>query len=113
MILIGHSLGCLIIKKAIDRALSQSNADVLTHILCLVFFGAPHSGLSPYALAALVTPDPSSEIVEQLGTESTMLRDLDMRFGSLISRTSAAVVTCYEQQKTRSVAKVYSTRTAS
>ncbi|KAH7307989.1 hypothetical protein B0I35DRAFT_515832 [Stachybotrys elegans] len=78
IIFIGHSLGGLIVKKA----LSDLGPDVLSRmpIRSILFFGAPHTGLNIRALQAVVAGHANETLVRDLGENSSVLEDLAQSF---------------------------------
>ncbi|SPO05328.1 uncharacterized protein DNG_08015 [Cephalotrichum gorgonifer] len=83
IILIGHSLGGLVIKEALVRARKKHNDE--NSILAdaaygLVFFGVPHLGLRNDQLRTLVEGQPSKTLIEDL------LADKDAEPSSFLKR---------------------------
>ncbi|CUS12561.1 unnamed protein product [Tuber aestivum] len=90
LVLIGHSLGGIIIKKAL--VIAQQRADshcVLDKLCCAVFLGVPHLGSSVANTAetlvsiAQLFGDFNTRHLEDLKKESPSLRDLAQAFGQL------------------------------
>ncbi|KAI9659984.1 MAG: hypothetical protein M1821_001336 [Bathelium mastoideum] len=101
IILIGHSLGCLVIKQAlIDDAEMESKANRLP-IACIVFLGAPHRGLDVKNLETLVYAKPPEDLVRELKPGSPTLRSLSDRFPRVINRVP--IISCYEKLPTPTV----------
>ncbi|KAG0127046.1 hypothetical protein HOY82DRAFT_593498 [Tuber indicum] len=90
LVLIGHSLGGIIIKKALVIAQQQADSRcVLDKMCCVVFLGVPHLG-SPAANTAetlvsiaQIFGDFNTRHLEELKRESPALRDLAQAFGQL------------------------------
>ncbi|KAG0638448.1 hypothetical protein HOY80DRAFT_887930, partial [Tuber brumale] len=86
LVLIGHSLGGIIIKKVL---LPLPRSHRLTVMCCVVFLGVPHLG-SPAASTAetlvsiaQIFGDFNTRHLEELKRESPSLRDLAQAFGQL------------------------------
>jgi ankyrin repeat protein/pimeloyl-ACP methyl ester carboxylesterase len=96
LILVGHSLGGLIVKRALCE-LKNSNSKYHQPDLilpCAIFLGTPHRGLKADALAALVEQEPSRDIVDEVKPDSPTLRELNDQFGRLLGQMDIA--TFYE-----------------
>ncbi|KAK4198553.1 hypothetical protein QBC40DRAFT_331209 [Triangularia verruculosa] len=99
LILIGHSLGALIIKQAIadlDPGI-RSRLPVRT----VMFFGAPHHGLEVAALETLVKGCPTQTLVSELKRDSPSLTDLYRRFRPCAK--SLSIHSYYESRPTKTV----------
>jgi hypothetical protein len=103
LILVGHSLGGLIIKKALCELKNPYSPYHQPDLVlpCIIFLGTPHKGLEVDALATLVKQEPSRDIVEELKPDSPTLRDLNDRFGRLSGQMN--IVTFYELTMTPTV----------
>ncbi|KFX91076.1 hypothetical protein V490_06092 [Pseudogymnoascus sp. VKM F-3557] len=101
LILIGHSLGALIIKQAITdlEPSIRSRLPVRT----LIFFGAPHNGLEVTALETLVKARPTQTLISELKRESPTLLGLAERFRHVAS--DMTIHTYYESRPTNTVAE--------
>src|ERR1700733_105246 len=103
LILVGHSLGGLIIKKALCELKNPNSPYYQPDLVlpCVIFLGTPHKGLEVDALATLVKQEPSRDIVEELKPDSPTLRDLNDQFGRLPGQMK--IVTFYESAMTPTV----------
>ncbi|OBU01305.1 hypothetical protein VE01_00291 [Pseudogymnoascus verrucosus] len=101
LILIGHSLGALIIKQAITdlEPSIRSRLPVRT----LIFFGAPHNGLEVSALETLVKGHPTQTLISELKRESPTLTGLSERFRHVAK--DMTIHTYYESRATSTVAQ--------
>jgi hypothetical protein len=106
IIFIGHSLGCLIIKKALTGLESMGITRSRLPVRAFIFFGAPHRGLNVTALQTLVKGEPTEKLVDELKAESATLTDLNQGF-SHIAR-DIDILTCYETRSTKSAINVNS-----
>jgi pimeloyl-ACP methyl ester carboxylesterase len=99
VILIGHSLGCLIIKEALIKSASSlgKNQQPLP-VKSLIFFGAPHRGLDIVAIKILVDGTPSEDIVQELKKQSPTLTRLNDDFRHLHS--DLEILTIFELEDT-------------
>ena len=99
MVLIGHSLGCLIIKQALvdaRRALGPTSEPF--PVSCVIFLGAPHRGLHIDALETLVESKPTEDIVRELKAGSPTLTYLNENFRNVVS--DVQIVSVYEKRPT-------------
>ncbi|ORY16015.1 hypothetical protein BCR34DRAFT_598047 [Clohesyomyces aquaticus] len=93
LVLIGHSMGGLIIKDAITRMISE-HASLFDALSGVVFFGVPGRGIGIPDLEKLVDELAVAPLADPLGTNnSPFLEQLDQFFGTLRkrARTSSAV----------------------
>ena len=102
VILIGHSLGCLIIKEALIKSASllDRNRRPLP-VSSLIFFGAPHRGLEIAAIKTLVDGTPSEDIVQELKKQSPTLTRLNDDFRHL--HGNLEILTIFELEDTPSI----------
>ncbi|KAI9654773.1 MAG: hypothetical protein M1821_005767 [Bathelium mastoideum] len=97
LVLIGHSLGCLIIKQALIHAWDIASIPVR----CVVFLGAPHRGLEVTALKTPVKSTPSENIIRELEPDSPTLNYLNELFSNVIRGTR--IISCYEKHPTPTI----------
>ncbi|KAI9888947.1 MAG: hypothetical protein M1814_006125 [Vezdaea aestivalis] len=81
VIFIGHSLGGLLVKKALANFKYWGIGNFLTPIspLC-IFMGTPHDGLNLEALYSLTLRKPPGALVEELARGSDTLEDVQNEF---------------------------------
>ncbi|KFY69275.1 hypothetical protein V498_10499 [Pseudogymnoascus sp. VKM F-4517 (FW-2822)] len=101
LILIGHSLGALIIKQAITDLEPAIRARL--PVRTLIFFGAPHNGLEVTALETLVKGRPTQTLVSELKRESPTLTGLSERFRHVAK--DMTIHTYYESRPTSTVSE--------
>jgi ankyrin repeat protein len=101
VILIGHSLGCLMIKEALIKSASLGKNRQPLPVRSLVFFGAPHRGLDIVAIKTLVDGTPSEDIVQELRKQSPTLTRLNDDFRYL--HADLEILTIFELEDTPSV----------
>ncbi|KAI9704499.1 MAG: hypothetical protein M1820_005573 [Bogoriella megaspora] len=101
IIFIGHSLGCLLIKKTLYEI--NKNADDLSwlDVGAIVFMGAPHRGLEINALRTMVKGQPSEALVAELERESPTITNLSSCFRQVVKNTP--ILTLYEMHLTPTV----------
>lgn len=125
IILIGHSLGCLVIKrvsnahhqvkeanskKALVDLLDKDQlfgAQVVDSIIALVFFGAPHKGMNIDAMdnyAWKQLRQRSQTMIKELGKDSVWLQELhDTFIARLRDAIRARIISLYETVKTKTM----------
>ncbi|KAL7784567.1 hypothetical protein V8C37DRAFT_395679 [Trichoderma ceciliae] len=103
IILMGHSLGGLIVKKtlvALSKSRSHQDQNLFLAIYGIVFFGVPHGGMDITSLIAMVGDGPNRPLVESIGTPSPVLRHLQRDFlSSLGGQGDIEVICFYETEK--------------
>lgn len=101
-ILVGHSLGCLLIKEALIRsaAFSERPEGLEKIVPLVIFFGAPHGGLATTALETLVKGTPSQTLIEELKPGSPFLDSLTFKFKRI--SLNMKILSVYERQPTAS-----------
>ncbi|KAK2595511.1 hypothetical protein QQS21_006786 [Conoideocrella luteorostrata] len=101
-ILIGHSLGGLVLKKALVSLLSSTPKN-RTEYECLaravrgiVFLGVPHDGMDIDALRRVVGGNLNYSLIESLGSKnSTVLTDLRRDFNKLLDLHTKVETFCF------------------
>ncbi|KAL9091410.1 MAG: hypothetical protein Q9165_004796 [Trypethelium subeluteriae] len=102
IIFIGHSLGCLLIKKALVEIIGSPTARHISNFPLIIFLAAPHRGLSVVSLQTiLAVENPSKDIVDELGESSSTLTDLNENFAKIAHALN--ILSCYELQKTKTL----------
>ncbi|KAI5836934.1 hypothetical protein DFP73DRAFT_620676 [Morchella snyderi] len=114
LVMLGHSLGCILITQALLQA--QSNPDdkhILDATSAVFFFGAPHAGLKVDALVAMVEDLTSSNkqstrlrLLEQLREDSEYLEEQRERLIHIWSKMR--IYSFYELKDTPTVQKAAS-----
>ncbi|OBT63835.1 hypothetical protein VE03_06602 [Pseudogymnoascus sp. 23342-1-I1] len=104
IIFIGHSLGCLIIKKALTGIGPMGIPMSRLPVRAIIFLAAPHRGLNIDALQTLVMGQASEGLINELRSESPTLRELTNRFRDIVE-DNIDLLTCYEQRPTKTVVK--------
>ncbi|KAK0625917.1 hypothetical protein B0T14DRAFT_88933 [Immersiella caudata] len=97
LILIGHSLGGLLVKGALIR-MAEAQFNRITQIIGALFFGVPNRGMDGIeSLIAMVTNQPNGSIVESLSmVNSNVLLRQEERFPNVIGRMALEMFCFYE-----------------
>ncbi|KAI5839139.1 hypothetical protein DFP73DRAFT_614623 [Morchella snyderi] len=108
LILIGHSLGGLIIKEAIVKSFGSSLDRTLHSCAGLLLFGVPHKGLAEAGLIGMVRGQPNEDLIRDLCGNSQFLRSLDQSFGQQINfrEMGPNIISFYETKSTMTVKEV-------
>ncbi|KAK2589788.1 hypothetical protein QQS21_012532 [Conoideocrella luteorostrata] len=99
IVVIGHSLGGLLIKEALCRlAESKDELDVLNSIAGCLFFGVPNDGMKIESLIPMVGGDrPNMSLIQSLrGENSQVLRTLKVKFSRLVAEAQLDIYCFYE-----------------
>ncbi|EQB44810.1 hypothetical protein CGLO_16409 [Colletotrichum gloeosporioides Cg-14] len=99
IIFIGHSLGCLIVKKAMIDAASRGINMARLPVRAIIFLAAPHKGLDVEALQTLFKGQPSETLVHELKKGSPTLLELNTKFSQIAGDID--ILTCYEMKQTK------------
>ncbi|KAI1391513.1 uncharacterized protein F4822DRAFT_396967 [Hypoxylon trugodes] len=105
LILIGHSLGGLVVKQAWVYAHEGSKEDNAIAMSCcgLLFFGVPNRGLNIGSLETMVKGQPNGNLIRDLAPKSRFLADLTQRFDSCFTLKDTKVISIYETRETATV----------
>ncbi|KAF2181720.1 hypothetical protein K469DRAFT_588829, partial [Zopfia rhizophila CBS 207.26] len=104
LILIGHSLGGLVVKQALVQAADGSQDDKAVFMSCyaVMLFGVPNRGLNDSSLVSMVKGQPNEDLVRSLNPSS--------RFASLLHEMfymrfmdDSKIICIYETEETRTV----------
>lgn len=103
IILIGHSLGGLLVKQA----LIASSEEVLDMILGILLFGAPNDGMDTKSLIPIVQNQPNRFLLESLNPmNSQVLRYQREEFPRVLHRINYQVFCFYETELSPTAAEV-------
>ncbi|KAL5349520.1 hypothetical protein ACLOAV_005815 [Pseudogymnoascus australis] len=105
IILIGHSLGGLVIKEALAQAAEGSPDDRKIFRLCyaVIFFGVPNRGLESSSLNSMVKGQPNEDLVRNLHPDSSFLSLLHQRFLDKFVLEDSKIICIYETNYTATV----------
>lgn len=108
LLLIGHSLGGLVIKEAMIRiAESDLESALLDSITGALFFGVPNDGMDIESLIPIVNKQPNRFLLESLDRmNSQVLRVQRRSFFRVLERSDFALFCFYETISSPTAAKV-------
>ncbi len=112
LVLVGHSLGGLLIKEAlIQMTESDSETDLVRRIFGGLFFGVPNDGMDIESLIPLVGDQPNRIFVESLSAvNSQILRLQNRNFSNFLDRMSFELFCFYETRLSPTAAQVGDSR---
>lgn len=108
LILIGHSLGGLLIKEALIRMAKPSvGHGLMRYIYGCVFFGVPNDGMDIESLIPMVTDQPNRFLLESLNAMNSQISRLQRpSFSKLLDENRLELFCFYETRLSRTAAKV-------
>ena len=106
LILVGHSLGGLLIKEAIIQ-MAEDNSNQLNSISGIVFFGVPNDGMSIESLIPIVGDQPNRFLLESLSSVNSQILYLQKKNFFKVSTQMTLEMFCfYETQESPTAKKV-------
>lgn len=102
LILVGHSLGGIVVKQAInDMRVSELDQDKrnFASICGIVFFGVPNQGMDIHSLVPMVGDQPNRGLLQNLEHNSPMLRIQAREFLAALENLHCDVLNFYETQE--------------
>ncbi|KAL0633451.1 hypothetical protein Q9L58_007664 [Maublancomyces gigas] len=108
IILIGHSLGGLVIKEALMEA-DKTYHDIFRSCYGILFFGVPNRGLEITQLASMVKGQPNSHLVRDLCGRSQFLDLLHRSFCHHFRLEDSKIISVYETKDTETVQTILET----
>lgn len=102
LLLIGHSLGGLLVKEA----LIQGGEDFIDMVVGTLLFGAPNDGMDIETLVPMVDNQPNRFLLESLNPNSQILRHQKKEFSRWLNRTKCQLFCFYETEYSPTAAKV-------
>ena len=111
LILIGHSLGGLLIQEALIRiADSDVDSEVLDMLHGVLLFGVPNDGMAIESLIPMVNDQPNRFLVESLSAMNSQVLELQGRnFSEVLERASFELFCFYETDFSPTAALVRTT----
>ncbi|KAF7888107.1 uncharacterized protein EAF02_002648 [Botrytis sinoallii] len=102
LVFVGHSLGGLVIKKAM-----LGRWKVMPSIPLMIFMGTPHRGLDTEALLELVKHDATAPLIRQISFRSHELNELNSDFCHFLSTApDIAILSVYETIRTKTLVEM-------
>ncbi|KAH0543156.1 hypothetical protein FGG08_002501 [Glutinoglossum americanum] len=103
IIFIAHSLGGLILKKAILQMKGgvKADRDNFNSIYGALLFGVPNQGIRIEHWLPIVNGQPNEDLIRNLGFGSKYLRDLGDEFHLAFSFPDSEIISIYETERTR------------
>ena len=102
-ILVGHSMGGLLIKMMVEHC--DSRRDDLRHVMdklaAVIFMATPHTGSHIADLAGKIAPDLTSRLVGDLESNLPELLDVAARYRDYVTATRLPQLIFAERQKTK------------
>jgi len=108
VILIGHSLGGLLIKEALVQiAASDAGLDLMAPLLGMLFFGVPNDGMDIGSLIPIVGDQPNRFLLESLNAMNSQILGLQRQAFSKLSSGSDFEMFCFfETEQSPTAAEV-------
>ncbi|KAL7935649.1 hypothetical protein V8C35DRAFT_333543 [Trichoderma chlorosporum] len=105
LLLIGHSLGGLVVKETLVEASEGSEEDLAVFRSCyaVLLFAVPNRGLDNSSLMSMVKGQPNEDLVRNLSGTSRFLMLLQQRFNKCFVLDGSKIICVYETQKTPTV----------
>ncbi|EHK19922.1 uncharacterized protein TRIVIDRAFT_122435, partial [Trichoderma virens Gv29-8] len=115
LILMGHSLGGLVVKEAIAEAFEGSEDDQAIFRSCyaLMLFAVPNRGLDNSNLMYMVRGQPNEDLVKDLKQSSRFLNMLGQRFNKYFTLDDSKIICIYETRMTPTIQTASWERTGS
>jgi hypothetical protein len=109
LVLIGHSLGGLLIKEALIRiAESDSDSDLLGLVFGALFFGVPNDGMDIESLIPIVNDQPNRFFIESLYNVNPQILTLQNRnFSRVLKQRNFEIFCFYETRQSPTAVKVH------
>ncbi|KAL1623034.1 hypothetical protein SLS56_008445 [Neofusicoccum ribis] len=98
LVLIGHSLGGILVKEAVIQMQHGSTEDKenLASIQGLVFFGVPNRGMEVASFVSMVGDNPNRFLLDVLRTTSGVMQRQSNEFQSTFTTKSASIYSVFE-----------------
>lgn len=108
LVLIGHSLGGLLVKEALIRFdESDYDSNLLEMIRGILLFGAPNDGMNIESLTPLVNDQPNRFLLESLSSQHSYIsKTQKSKFSKALKRTNCQLFCFYETQLSPTAAQV-------
>jgi protein SERAC1 len=108
LILVGHSLGGLLIKEALIQMVeSDSESDLIGLVSGFLLFGVPNDGMDIESLIPIVNNQPNRFLLELLNAMNPQIMRLQKRnFGKVLGKTNFEMFCFYETRLSPTAIKV-------
>lgn len=110
IIFLAHSLGGLILKKALiqmSKSTSPQSHNMSLLATCgIVFFGVPNQGLNTSFVRAIVRNQANEDFIHDLRPSSPLLSEMRRDFSGAFPFRDSTIVCVYETKKSPSAQKV-------
>jgi len=108
LILVGHSLGGLLIKEALAQLVESDVSSLVDRVSGVLFFGVPHYGMDIESLTSMVKGQPNQPLLQSLqGVNSQVLGFQERHFSKILEQMKNLKVFCfYETEESPTAAKV-------
>jgi triacylglycerol esterase/lipase EstA (alpha/beta hydrolase family) len=108
LVLIGHSLGGLLIKEALIRTTdSDSESELVSLVSACLFFGVPNDGMDIESLIPMVKDQPNRFLLESLATINSQVSRLQSKnFSRILGQAQFRMFCFYETKLSPTAAKV-------
>ncbi|KAL1623226.1 hypothetical protein SLS56_008394 [Neofusicoccum ribis] len=108
LILLGHSLGGIVIKEALNLVRTgHTDTDRMTFkaIKGIIFFGVPSQGMDISSLIPMVGNQANRGFLHTLGQNSPVLRTQAQRFSAALEDLNCEILSFYETQESPTARK--------
>ena len=101
LIFIAHSLGGIILKRAIFFLADSGDTErfILQSIRVVIFFGVPNRGMDMRHLRPMVSGQPNEFLVQSLGPGSPYLDSLERQFNGIAALQNMRIISVLETKE--------------
>lgn len=104
MIFIAHSLGGIVLKRALmlmanSAAVNQHLSELFRLVYMIILFGVPARGMHVSHLLPMVQGQPNESLIQALSRDSEYLSRLHTSFEGITSRSKIRLIAAYETRK--------------
>jgi hypothetical protein len=98
-VLIGHSLGGLVIKESLFKLLRSDRNDLLRLVAGCLFFGIPNDGMKIDSLKPMIGDQPNRPLLESLRNENSyFLTDQKGKFAEVLGQHQLELFCFFETE---------------
>jgi hypothetical protein len=107
LVIIGHSLGGLVIKQSLIRIAESDCESLLDSVVGAMFFGVPNDGMDIECLIPMVKDQPNRSLLESINRiNSQILRMQKLNFFKVLKNSNIDLFCFYETLRSPTAAKV-------